>query len=65
MCEYCQPIRDDNEELIYAELNGECDNFTQIRYIDGEYRLYTINYFRVINYCPMCGRDLRGNSEND
>lgn len=58
MCEFCRPVRDDNEELIYSELNGECNYFTEIRYKNGEYRLYTVNSFRKINYCPMCGRKL-------
>ncbi len=59
MCEYCKKVRDDNEDLIYTEdKNGECEYFTQIRYKGGEYRLYTVNSFRKINYCPMCGRKL-------
>jgi hypothetical protein len=57
-CEFCQPRRDDNEDLIYSELNGECNYFTQIRYKNGEYRLQTVNSFRKINFCPMCGRKL-------
>lgn len=28
-CKYCRPVRDDNEELIYTEVNGDCINFTQ------------------------------------
>lgn len=58
MCEYCQERRDDNEELIYSEINDECEYFTQIRYKDNEYRLYTVNSFIRINYCPICGRKL-------
>lgn len=58
-CEYCRPVRDDNEELIYTEIDGECTNFTQIRYKGGEYRLYTVNAFIRINYCPICGRRLK------
>ena len=58
MCEYCQQRRDDNKDLIYTEINGECDYFTQIRYKDNEYRLYTVNAFIRIKYCPMCGRKL-------
>lgn len=25
-CKYCRPVRDDNEDLIYTEFNGECTN---------------------------------------
>lgn len=58
MCEFCREVRDDNEELIYSEINGECQYFTQIRYKNGEYRLYTVNCFRKIYFCPICGRKL-------
>lgn len=58
MCEFCGQSRDDNEDLIYSEINGECRYFTQIRYKNEEYRIYTNNSFRKINYCPMCGRKL-------
>lgn len=58
MCEFCGQSRDDNKDLIYSEVNGECNYFTQIRYKNEEYRMYTNNSFRKINYCPMCGRKL-------
>lgn len=59
MCEYCRKSRDDNEDLIYSEDgNGECKYFTQIRYKDDEFRLYTVNSFIRIKFCPMCGRKL-------
>lgn len=58
-CKYCRPVRDDNEDLIYTEFDGECTNFTQIRYKGGEYRLYTSNAFIRINYCPIYGRKLK------
>lgn len=58
-CEYCRPVRDDNEELIYTEMSNDYDGyFTQIRYKNKEYRLYTNNSFTKINYCPICGRKL-------
>ena len=65
VCEFCKQARDDNEELIYSEINGECDYFTQIRFKGGEYRLYTVNSFRKINYCPMCGRKLSDKHHSD
>lgn len=58
MCEFFGQSRDDNEDLIYSEINGECNYFTQIRYKNEEYRIYTNNSFRKINYCQMCGRKL-------
>lgn len=57
-CEYCRPVRDDNEDLIYTERSDDYGYFTQIRYKDKEYRLYTNNAFTKINYCPICGRKL-------
>lgn len=58
-CKYCMTVRDYNEDLIYTEVNGECTNFTQIRYKDREYRIYTVNAFIRINYCPICGRKFK------
>lgn len=58
-CEYCRQVRDDNEDLIYSETNGECDYFTVIRFKQGEFRLYTVNSFIRIKYCPICGRELK------
>ncbi len=58
-CKYCQKARDDNDDLIYDELNGEVINFVQIRYKHDKFELWSGNCFREINYCPMCGRKLR------
>ena len=58
-CKYCQKVRDDNEYLIYDELNEEVMEAVQIRYKHDKFELWSGICFREINYCPMCGRKLR------
>ena len=58
-CKYCQEVRDDNEDLIYGELpNGEVKEAVQIRYKHDRYELWSGICFREINFCPICGRKL-------
>lgn len=57
-CKYCQKVRDDNEDLIYAELNGEVVEAVQIRYKHEKFELWSGICFREINFCPICGRKL-------
>lgn len=58
MCKYCQKVRDDNEPIIWDEIDGELIECVDIRYKHGQFELWSGICFRKINYCPMCGRRL-------
>lgn len=54
-CEYCEEARD----LLFRQ--GACDSMCDHVYICGE--LLVCDYDTIeISYCPMCGRPLKGES---
>lgn len=59
MCEYC----DDDKETKIPLLNDCCDSDGV--YIDGREVEVSVSYeqgYFNINYCPMCGRNLKERS---
>lgn len=66
MCEYCEKFKDNKFKLLME--NGRLDASL---FIDGEHSriFWRLNGFRNgtlfayvdINYCPMCGRNLKEN----
>ena len=70
MCEYCEKISCDNYDdfLMFKDIenkgkNGETWHRMAIAYKDDEYYINSYqtetDIYVKINFCPMCGRDLR------
>ena len=67
MCEFCReiykPLTDnDKPVIIYGNYCSKDNDMYYISVPTDDGIEYTVDN---INYCPMCGRDLRGKSEND
>lgn len=64
MCEFCENINNDEEyEKPHLMYGNYCSKEKPMFYIDvptEEGLSYSVDN---INYCPMCGRDLRGKSD--
>lgn len=62
-CKYCQPELPITKHMIYVLEDIPTKNKTSLFIVyDDFYGLYSLwlnDDEAVINYCPMCGRDLR------